>query len=67
MIEFESGWSESFQKTLKGRLIAMPDIKKTVTIDGAPVYNTERSVAGCVYIYIYIYTPEKSGYNIHVI
>ena len=42
MIEFESKWSDSFQKTLKGRLITMPDIKTTVTIDGVPVCNTER-------------------------
>ena len=41
MDEFETGWPSSFHKTLKKNVIAMRDAKKSIKIEGTPVYDTE--------------------------
>ena len=41
MTEFEAGWPDSFHRSLKKNVITMPAIKKSIQIDGRPIYNTE--------------------------
>ena len=41
MDEFETGWPSSFHKTLKKNVITMPNAKKSIKIEGTPVYDTE--------------------------
>jgi len=41
MEEFESGWPESFNKSLNKRVVTMSVAKKSIKIDDTPVYDTE--------------------------
>ena len=41
MTEFESGWPTSFNKTLNNNVTMMTSAKKSITLDGKPVYDTE--------------------------
>lgn len=41
MIEFESGWPTSFNKTLTNKVTLMPSTKKTIKLNGKPVYDME--------------------------
>ena len=41
MEEYESGWPESFNKTLNKRIVTMSVSKKNIKIDDTPVYDTE--------------------------
>ena len=41
MAEFESGWPASFHGTLKKKVTTMTSNKKSIKIDGAPVFDTD--------------------------
>ena len=41
MTEFESGWPTSFNKTLTKNVTMMTSAKKSIKLDGQPVYDTE--------------------------
>ena len=41
LVEFESGWPKSFNKTLSKKVITMASIKKNIKLDGKQVYDTE--------------------------
>lgn len=41
MAEFESGWPTSFNKTLTKKVTLMTSTKKSIKLDGRPVYDTE--------------------------
>ena len=41
MTEFESGWPTSFNKTLTKNVTMMTSAKKSIKLDGKPVYDTE--------------------------
>ena len=41
MTEFESGWPTSFNKTITKKVTMMASTKKSIKLDGKPVYDTE--------------------------
>ena len=41
MTEFESGWPTSFNKTLTKNVTMMTSAKKSIKLEGKPVYDTE--------------------------
>ena len=41
MAEFESGWPTSFNKTPNKNVALMISTKKSIKLDGKPVYDTE--------------------------
>ena len=41
MAEFESGWPTSFNKTPNKNVALMISTKKSITLDGKPVYDIE--------------------------
>ena len=41
MVEFESGWPTSFNKTLTKKVTLMTSTKMSIKLDGRPVYDTE--------------------------
>ena len=57
MAEFESGWPTNFNKTPNKNVTLMISTKKSIKLDGKPVYDTELiyTLLMCIQQYRYIY------------
>ena len=56
MAEFESGWPTNFNKTPNKNVTLMISTKKSIKLDGKPVYDTELiyTLLMCIQQYRYI-------------
>ena len=59
LVEFESGWPKSFNKTLSKKVITMASIKNNIKLDGKQVYRWMCHAMDCTLADRYIKTSTK--------